>query len=131
MQFFLTSAVLNLSGLEKFRASLEEAMQQFIALSGTDSDPQSLEKKLALPDQGVTLPVSYDRNAPEKRRIGYARVSTVGQTLDSQLEQLRAAGCTAKIYREKVTGGRAQRPARASQNAEGHRPRRRGDGDTD
>jgi hypothetical protein len=24
--------------------------------------------------------------------------------LDSQLEQLRAAGCTAKIYREKVTG---------------------------
>ena len=66
MQFFLTSAVLNLSGLEKFRASLEEAMQQFIALSGTDSDPQSLEKKLALPDQGVTLPVSYDRNAPRK-----------------------------------------------------------------
>jgi len=60
---------------------------------------------------------------PEKRRIGYARVSTVGQTLDSQLEQLRAAGCTAKIYREKVTGGRAQRPARASQNAEGPRPR--------
>src|SRR5271167_367262 len=41
---------------------------------------------------------------PENRRFGYARVSTVGQTLDSQLEQLRAAGCTAKIYREKVTG---------------------------
>ena len=40
----------------------------------------------------------------EKRPIGYARVSTYGQTLDSQLEQLRAAGCTAKIYREKVTG---------------------------
>jgi hypothetical protein len=28
----------------------------------------------------------------------------VGQTLDSQLEQLRAAGCTTKIYRENVTG---------------------------
>jgi hypothetical protein len=27
-----------------------------------------------------------------------------GQTFDSQLEQLRAVGCTAKIYREKVTG---------------------------
>jgi DNA invertase Pin-like site-specific DNA recombinase len=47
---------------------------------------------------------------PEKRLIGYARVSTVGQTLDCQLEQLRAAGCTAKnIYREKVTGARADR----------------------
>ncbi len=38
---------------------------------------------------------------PQNRRFGYARVSTVGQTLDSQLEQLRAAGCAAKIYREK------------------------------
>jgi hypothetical protein len=33
----------------------------------------------------------------------------VGQTLDSQLEQLRAAGCTAKIYREKVTGAHNDR----------------------
>ena len=39
---------------------------------------------------------------------GYARASTVGQTLDSQLEQLRGAGTT-KIYREKVTGARADR----------------------
>ena len=47
---------------------------------------------------------------PDKRLIGYARVSTVGQTLDSQLEQLRAAGCTSRnIYREKVTGARADR----------------------
>ena len=46
---------------------------------------------------------------PENRRIGYARVSTYGQTLDSQLEQLRAAGCTAKIYREKVTGAHNDR----------------------
>ena len=44
---------------------------------------------------------------PEKRLIGYARVSTVGQTLDSQLAQLRAAGCSSRnIYREKVTGAR-------------------------
>jgi Resolvase, N terminal domain len=44
---------------------------------------------------------------PEKRLIGYARVSTYGQTLDSQLDQLRAAGCSSRnIYREKVTGAR-------------------------
>src|SRR5215467_10975098 len=46
----------------------------------------------------------------EKRLIGYARVSTYGQTLHSQLEQLRKAGCTSRnIYREKVTGARADR----------------------
>ena len=46
----------------------------------------------------------------EKRLIGYARVSTYGQTLDSQLEQLRKAGCSSpNIYREKVTSARAGR----------------------
>src|SRR5712672_2717203 len=46
----------------------------------------------------------------EKRLIGYARVSTYGQTLDNQLEQLRATGCSSRnIYREKVTGARADR----------------------
>jgi len=50
---------------------------------------------------------------PQNRRFGYARASTYGQTLDAQLEQLRGAGCTTKIYREKVTGGTA--PPRASQ----------------
>jgi len=46
----------------------------------------------------------------EKRLVGYARVSTYGQTFDSQLDQLRAAGCTGRnIYREKVTGARADR----------------------
>src|ERR1700693_1759864 len=34
---------------------------------------------------------------------GYARVSSIGQSLDAQLEQLRSAGCE-KIFREKATG---------------------------
>jgi DNA invertase Pin-like site-specific DNA recombinase len=56
----------------------------------------------------VTICIRYDRNSPQNRRLGYARVSTYGQSLDTQLEQLRGAGCT-KIYREKVTGAHSDR----------------------
>jgi DNA invertase Pin-like site-specific DNA recombinase len=47
---------------------------------------------------------------PEKRLTGCPRVSTYGQTLDTRLEQLCAAGCSSRnIYREKVTGAWADR----------------------
>src|SRR3984957_2939452 len=42
------------------------------------------------------------------RLLGYARVSTYGQSLDAQLEQVRAEGCR-KVYREKASGSRADR----------------------
>src|SRR5438105_15871443 len=48
------------------------------------------------------------KNEPQNRRLGYARVSTYGQTLDAQLEQVRGGGCT-KVYREKVTGAHNDR----------------------
>ena len=40
---------------------------------------------------------------------GYARVSTDGQNLASQDAQLHAAGC-AKVYSEKISGARTDRP---------------------
>jgi DNA invertase Pin-like site-specific DNA recombinase len=47
---------------------------------------------------------------PPNRLIDDARVSTYGQTLDSQLEQLRKTGCSSRnVYREKVTGARPDR----------------------
>lgn len=41
-------------------------------------------------------------------KIGYARVSSAGQSLEAQIETLEAAGC-AKIYQEKESGGSTTR----------------------
>ena len=44
----------------------------------------------------------------KNRHLGYARVSTYGQTLEAQLAQLKAQGCS-KIYREKASGAQPDR----------------------
>jgi DNA invertase Pin-like site-specific DNA recombinase len=42
-------------------------------------------------------------------KFGYARVSTIDQNLELQIDELKKAGCD-KIFQEKVTGTRKDRP---------------------
>ena len=42
-------------------------------------------------------------------RVGYARVSTIDQNLNRQLEQLHKADCK-KIFQEKISGKDTNRP---------------------
>jgi DNA invertase Pin-like site-specific DNA recombinase len=45
-------------------------------------------------------------------KIGYARVSTDGQTIDAQIEELQNAGCD-KIFTEVASGAKRDRPVLA------------------
>ena len=42
-------------------------------------------------------------------KIGYARVSTAGQSSDGQVEQLKAAGCD-RVVQETASGAKTDRP---------------------
>lgn len=42
-------------------------------------------------------------------KIGYARVSTSGQSLDRQMDDLKRVGCE-RIYSEKISSGKKDRP---------------------
>ena len=48
------------------------------------------------------------KNKAQNRPVGYARVSTTGQTLDAQIAQLKEQGC-AVIFRDTASGARADR----------------------
>ena len=48
-------------------------------------------------------------NTISNHRIGYARVSSIGQNLDSQVDSLQKAGCE-KTFTDKMTGSRMDRP---------------------
>ena len=49
-------------------------------------------------------------------KIGYARVSTAGQSSDGQVEQLKAAGCD-RVVQETASGAKTNRPALAKLTA--------------
>src|SRR5262245_12191669 len=52
---------------------------------------------------------SFSKEDRNMTIYGYARVSTGGQSLTSQDAELHAAGC-AKVYAEKISGARSNRP---------------------
>src|SRR5262249_54282208 len=62
-------------------------------------------------NSALLLNVSHAQNLEQitMTTIGYARVSTDGQTLQAQTEALHSAGC-ARIFAEKISGAYRERP---------------------
>jgi predicted site-specific integrase-resolvase len=52
---------------------------------------------------------TFAASAARFMNMGYARMSTLDQNLDSQIQALRKAGCK-KIFRDKVSGTSRERP---------------------
>ena len=62
------------------------------------------------PIKGLQFAIRYDRNSPRKTPHRLCPRQHLRADPRRQLEQLRAAGCSSRnIYREKVTGARADR----------------------
>ena len=58
---------------------------------------------------GVVGGVFRTKGPTTMTKIAYARVSTSGQTLETQIEQLTAEGCD-RIFRETISGAKSDRP---------------------
>lgn len=61
----------------------------------------------------ISQPETLTGSETNGRRIGYARVSTVGQTVEAQVLMLRRAGCQT-IFKESASGAKVNRPVLAA-----------------